>query len=59
MNWSEMIMLEAAESYSEDEGWNGCEKIRVDQSQSSRELAFPSSSIEEPKKGIEKKSVLK
>lgn len=52
-------MLEAAESYSEDEGWNGCEKIRVDQSQSSRELAFPSSSIEEPKKGIEKKSVLK
>lgn len=53
-----MIVLEAAESYSEDEGWNGCEKIRMDQSQSSRELAFPSSSIEEPRKGG-KKSGLK
>ena len=47
MNWSEMIMLEAAESYGENEGWNWCEKIRMDQSQSSRELAFPSSGVEE------------
>lgn len=54
-----MIKLEAAESYSEDKGWNGCEKIRMDQSQSSRELAFPSSSIEEPKKRKKIKSVLK
>lgn len=42
-------MLEDAESYGENEGRNWCEKIRVDQSQSSRELAFPSSGVEEPR----------
>lgn len=51
-----MIMLEAAESYGENEGWNWCEKICMDQSQSSRELAFPGTGIEEPRK---KKSVWK
>lgn len=35
-------------SYSEDEGGHGCKEISVDQSQSSRELAFSSSSVEQP-----------
>lgn len=50
-----MIVLEAAKSYGENEGWNWCEKIRMDQSQSSGELALPSAGVEEPRK---KKSVL-
>lgn len=43
-------MLEAAESYGEYKRWNWCENIRMNQSQSSRELAFSSSGIEEPEK---------
>lgn len=35
------------ESYGEYKGGDRCEKIRMDQSQSSRELAFSGSSIEE------------
>lgn len=51
-----MIVLEEVKSYGKNEGRNWCKKIRMDQSQSSRELAFPSSGIEEPRK---KKSVVK
>lgn len=45
-----MGMLEAAESYGEYKRWNWGENICMNQSQSSRELAFPSSGIEEPGK---------
>lgn len=38
------------QSYSEDEGRHRCEEVSVDQSQSSRELALSSSSIEQPRK---------